>query len=99
MTDTAPTDKSDLSRRLTVVEEGLKHSRELQQLQNTQTATKLGEHSARISQTANDLEVLEEKLLTKIEGVRELLWSGMKWLGAMLALTLLTIVLKALGLA
>jgi hypothetical protein len=93
----APTD-SNVPSRLTAVEHGLRHFRELMDTRHShvwQWLEKLEKHN---SQQDADREVMEEKLLVRIAEIYQLLWSGMKWLGALFATTLLTIALKASGL-
>lgn len=84
--------------RLTGVETGLRHFHEISAMRNQQiwdAFSQLKDHNQRQDSA---IEVMEEKLLGKIEKIYELLWSGMKWLGMLLGTTLSTIILKALGL-
>jgi hypothetical protein len=92
-----PTDSSVPSR-LAAVEHRLHHFREIADLRHSHVWQLLDELKKHNNQQDADREVMEEKLLGKIEEIYDLLWSGMKWLGALFATTLLTIVLKASGL-
>lgn len=93
----APTDSSVPSR-LTAVEHGLRHFRELMDAKYQHVWQSLDELKKHNNQQDAEREVMEEKLLVRIAEIYQLLWSGMKWLGALFATTLLTIVLKASGL-
>lgn len=91
-----PTDSSVPSR-LTAVEHGLRHFRELMDTRNQHIWQALEELKKQNNRQDADREVMEEKLLVRIAEIYQLLWSGMRWLGALFATTLLGIVLKALG--
>ena len=97
MTSSIPP-RDDLAGRLTALENGLTHYREMQALRQQQTDKELEELRAHNRRQDEDRAVMEEKLLSKVQEVYVLLWSGMKWLGSLFAVTLLTFVLKALKL-
>lgn len=92
-----PTDLS-VSSRLAAVEHRLDHFREIADLRHSHVWQSLEELKKHNNQQDADREVMEEKLLVRIAEIYQLLWSGMKWLGALFASTLLTIALKAFGL-
>ncbi|HET8727597.1 MAG TPA: hypothetical protein VFO41_08825 [Alphaproteobacteria bacterium] len=100
MTDTPlpPLDDGTTERRLTEVATGLRHFREIYEIRDRQVRDAIAELQERNQRQDSAIEVMEEKLLGKIEKIYELLWSGMKWLGTLLAMTLLAIILKALNL-
>lgn len=100
MTDTVPPpDDADIRERLTALEIGLRHSREISKMQDRQYAAELKTLHDLTARQDDLIGALEEKLLGKVEQVHRLLFSGLKWLGALLAGTLLTIVLKISGLS
>lgn len=92
-----PTDSS-VSSRLTAVEHRLNHFREIAEIRHSHVWQRLDDLNTHNNSQDANLEVMEEKLLSKIEQIHGLLWSGMKWLGALFATTLLGVVLKASGL-
>lgn len=96
MTGTAPPDgDGKLRERLMVLETGLRHFQHICDMRHDQTQEAFARLDSRNDRQDSDLEVLEEKLLGKIEVIYTLLWSGMKWGGGLVAATLLTVLLKA----
>lgn len=90
-------DEPSTRERLTAMESGLLHFRQISDIRNQQiwdALTQIKDHNRRQD---TDLEVMEEKLLAKIGKIYALLWSGMKWLNAFLITTASAIVLKLLG--
>ena len=99
MTNNAPPQNdADINSRLMALENGQTHYRELQSLRQQQMDRELEILRAHNRSQDEDRAIMEEKLLNKIQEVYGLLWSAMKWLGSLFAVTLLTIVLKALKL-
>jgi hypothetical protein len=96
MTNNAPPHKGDagLEARITAVRTDLTHFREIQEIRHEQILTAIGDLRARNTQQDTQQEVLEEKLLRQIEKINQLLWNAMRWLGGLLASTLLMLVLK-----
>ena len=90
-----PTDST--ASRLTAVEHGLSHFREMTETKLQHTWAALNDLRHHNNKQDADREAMEEKLLIRIAEIYQLLWSGMKWLGGLFATTLLAIVLKASG--
>lgn len=95
--------------RLTALEGGLNHFRQISDIRNQQIGKALTERNQQIWAALTELkqhnrhqdserEKLEELLLAKIAEIYAMLWSGMKWLAAFLVTTTFGIILKALGL-
>jgi hypothetical protein len=96
MTDTAsPQSPTD---RITALEGGLAHLRELINLRHETTSQRIAELIAHSRLQDIEAEKRATKLGEEIEKIEETLWSGLKWLGAALVTTLLSVALKALGL-
>lgn len=98
MSDNAPLTNGNIRERLTVMEDGLRHSREISQMRDQAIREAFKRIETRNEKQDRNLEALEERLLLKIEKIFSLLWSGIRWGGSVLAVTLLTMVLKALNL-
>lgn len=98
MTDQPPPPDDGTRERLMAVETGLRHFQEIFAIRQQQTNQVLHDLNERNRAQDSDLEAMEERLQRKIEEIYLLLWSGMKWGAGMLAVTLLTVVLKALQL-
>jgi hypothetical protein len=96
-TNSAPPTDSSVPSRLMAVEHGLSHFREIADMRHQHVWKTLEELQIHNNQQDADREVMEEKLLIRIAEIYQLLWSGMKWLAALFASTLLAIVLKASG--
>ena len=88
----------NIEARLTALEHGLKHMQEIHTLRHEQMAQHMTMLTTRNCEQDTAIETLEEKMLTKVDGIYALLWSAMRWLGMLFGVTLLTIVLKAAGL-
>lgn len=91
-------DDGNIRERLTALETGLHHFQQISEMQDRQIREAFERVRARNDKQDSNLETLEERLILKIEAIYGLLWSGMKWGGGLLAVTLLSVVLKALNL-
>jgi hypothetical protein len=96
MTDTPQS--SNQMDRIAALEAGLAHLRELVAWRHETTSQRISELIAHNRFQDTEAEKLATKLGREIEKIEETLWSGLKWLGAALITTLLSVVLKALGL-
>jgi hypothetical protein len=96
MTSSAPPHKEDagLEARITAVRTGLAHFREIQEMRHELILRAIEDLRTRNTQQDTQQEVLEEKLLGQIEKINQLMWNAMRWLGGLLASTLLMLVLK-----
>jgi hypothetical protein len=97
MTDASPALKA-LTEKLLTLEAAMAHMRELalvREQMNTKEIEELKGHNRIQDQEAKEL---AKTLGEKIEQIHATLWSGLKWLGGLLATTLLSVVLKTLGL-
>ncbi len=95
--DTAPPTDSSVPSRLQALEQRLNHFREIADMRHQHVWQSLEELKGHNNQQDADREAMEEKLLVRIAEIYQLLWSGMKWLAALFATTLLAIALKASG--
>lgn len=82
-------------RRLTALEEAVKHHREIAELERHHIWRAVTEVRQRKDQLADDLESLEEKTDKKFETISHLLWRSIGWGSATLGTTLLMVILKA----
>lgn len=96
--NSAPPTDSNVFYRVEAVEQRLGHFREMMDTRHQHILQSLEDLKSHNNRQDADREVMEEKLLVRIAEIYQLLWSGMKWLGAFFGTTLLTIVLKASGL-
>ena len=96
MTETAP--PSNPTDRIIALEAGLAHLREAMSWRHETTSQRIAELIAHNKVQDTEAEKLATKLGREIEKIEETLWSGLKWLGGALVTTLLSVVLKALGL-
>jgi hypothetical protein len=97
MTELPPQDDGTRER-LMAVETGLRHFREISEIHQQQTRTDITALQDRNQRQDMAIEVIEEKMLNRVEQIRALLWSGLKWGAALTATTLLAIILKGLNL-
>jgi broad specificity phosphatase PhoE len=98
MTDTQPPMDDGLKERLTGLADGLRHFREIFEIRQQQTNAAIQALNERNRKQDEDLEAVEERLQGAIAEIYTLLWSGMRWGAGLLAVTLLTVVLKTLHL-
>lgn len=97
MTNTPPKDDGTRER-IMAMETGLRHFREIYEIRHTQIRDAVAAVQEQCKRNTADIDILEEKTLMRIEGVKTLMLSGLKWGAALLATVLLTIVLKGLHL-
>lgn len=98
MTDKAPTPDADHTARLMAVETGLTHFREICSIHHRQIQSDLTRLQERNRQQDEALDLMEEKLLSKLEKLHSLMWSALKWIAVFGVSTLSGIVLKVLNL-
>jgi hypothetical protein len=84
--------------RLTTLESRVAHLRELMDERDRTTSMRITDLIAHNRVQDMEAEKLADRLGKKIEDIQATLWSGLKWLGGTLILTLLSVVLKTLGL-
>ncbi len=92
------TEQAASTERLTTLEARVAHIRELMDERDKGVSTRIAELIAHNRLQDQEQEKLIERLGVKIEEIQATLWSGLKWLGGLLATTLLSVVLKTLGL-
>ncbi len=98
MTNTTPPSDGNTRERLTAMEDGLRHFREICEMRDRAIHEAFDRVRTQNEKQDIKMEVLEEHLMAKIEGIYKRLWSIMTWGGGLIAATLLSIVLKALNL-
>lgn len=84
--------------RLTALETGTAHLRELMDIRHQQNSERFSELAERNRVQDLELARLVKQLGDQIDGIKDQLWRGLKWLGGLLCATVLSVVLKALGL-
>lgn len=82
----------------TAWETGVAHLRELMEIKDQQRSKELAELWERNRWQDQEQARLAKELTDEIKAIRELLWSGLKWLGGLTGGTLLSVMLKQLGL-
>lgn len=87
-----------LTERISSLETGLAHMAELAREREARNGERFRELLERNRVQDLEAEKLAEKLGAEIKELQATLWSGLKWLGGLLAVTLLSIVLNKLGL-
>ena len=92
------TDDTALTERLITVEAAIAHMRELASIREQVTAQRIETLVAHNRFQDQEQEKLAERLGKKIDEIQATLWSGLRWLGALFGTTLLSVVLKTLGL-
>jgi hypothetical protein len=98
MTDTPARDEANHGARLTALETGLRHFQDICDLRNQQVRDTFVILQQQNERQDRERQEMEKRLQDQLEELNALLWSGMKWLGSFLGVTLCTIVLKALRL-
>lgn len=98
MTEKPPQDDGAMRERLTAMEDGLRHFREICEMRDDRIREAFERVKGRNDKQDAEMDILEERLLVKIEGIYGLLWSIMRWGGGLIAATLLSVILKALNL-
>jgi hypothetical protein len=88
----APTD------RLTALETGMAHIREVAAIRERQLSDRIAELAAHNHVQDMEAEKQADRLGKEIEKLRETAWSFIKWLGGTLFAVLSSVVLKTLGL-
>jgi F0F1-type ATP synthase delta subunit len=84
--------------RLTTLEARVAHIRELMDERDRGFTTRIAELISHNRLQDQEQEKLIERLSDKIEEIQAILWNALKWLGGLLATTLLSVALKTLGL-
>lgn len=84
--------------RLMAVETGIAHLRELMDIRHQQSSERFGELAERNRVQDQEQARLVKQLGEEIEEIKGELWRGLKWFGGLLCATILSVVLKALGL-
>lgn len=78
--------------------DGMRHLREIMDIQHRQTTEKFAELDRRNRVQDKEMEALGKALSAKIEAMKDALWSFLKWAGGLISVTILSVTLKWFGL-
>jgi hypothetical protein len=92
------TDETALTERLITLEAAVAHMREMALVRESMTTQAIADLKMHNSLQDQEQQKLADRLGRKIEEIQATLWSCLRWLGGLLATTLLSVVLKTLGL-
>jgi hypothetical protein len=96
--ETPPLLINAIDRRLTELEAGLQHFREVFNIQQGHLWQRITDMQNRCDQLDEHIDEIDEKMLQKTESFQQMQWRVVGWGGGLLVATLLSIVLKALKL-